>query len=106
MKRRLKDASNMPNWSREINEVLALTNPRFEAITIKSDLYICRQDGSEEFYFFRGVKLNRDQVTGVKEDILKLNAVNNEYKTYFALPYNPSGQDGGYKKAHGLPYTI
>ena len=69
-----------------------LENQRFEEITVKSDLYVHRQDGRQEYYSFKTVKPNLDQTETAKRDMLYLKAGNPECDPYFALPFNPAGK--------------
>ncbi|HDR7893916.1 MULTISPECIES: TdeIII family type II restriction endonuclease [Bacillus] len=95
-----------PNWDEEVKEILVLENQRFEEITVKSDLYIRRQNGREEYYSFKTVKPNLDQTETAKRDMLSLKAGNPDCEPYFALPFNPAGEGNIYRRAHTLPYKL
>lgn len=94
------------NWIEEVQEILLLENQRFEEITVKSDLYVHRQDGRQEYYSFKTVKPNLDQTETAKRDMLYLKAGNPECDPYFALPFNPAGEGNVYKQAHSVPYKL
>lgn len=96
-----------PNWEVEIHEILSLTNDRFEDVTVVSDLFIQRMDGSKEYYSFKTVKPNLDQTELAKRAMLRLIAGNDNNRVFFALPYNPAGEGESYKKAkHSMPYKL
>ncbi|MDH2879434.1 TdeIII family type II restriction endonuclease [Bacillus cytotoxicus] len=95
-----------PNWDEEVKEILALENQRFEEVTVKSDLYIRRQDGREEYYSFKTVKPNLDQTETAKRDMLYLKSGNPDCEPYFALPFNPAGEGNLYSQARKMPYKL
>ncbi|MDY7224512.1 TdeIII family type II restriction endonuclease [Halalkalibacterium halodurans] len=95
-----------PDWENEIKEILLLDNTKYEDVVVKSDLYIKRPDGNEEFYSFKTVKPNLDQTERAKRDMLRLIAANANYQPYFALPFNPAGEGNQYSQAHKMPYKL
>jgi hypothetical protein len=103
----LRENTRTPAWDQEVLEVKALSNDRFESVSVKSDLHILRQDNTEEFYSFKTVKPNLDQTERAKRDMLRLIACNNRYKAYFALPFNPAGEGNSYRSSgFTIPYKI
>lgn len=100
-----RKSERLPNWNDELNEILALDNQRYEDLTVRFDLYIFRQNGKEEFYSLKTVKPNLDQTEIAKRDMLYTRSVK-ECEVYFALPYNPAGEGGNYKRVHSMPYSI
>lgn len=96
-----------PNWDEEVSEILSLNNQNFTEVTVKFDLYIRRQDGSEEFYGLKTVKPNLDQTERAKRDMLRMIAGNPGSEAFFALPFNPAGEGEPYRRArHTIPYKI
>lgn len=100
-----RKSEKLPNWSNELIEILALDNKRYEDLLVRFDLYIRRLNGKEEFYSIKTVKPNLDQTEIAKRDMLYTRSVK-ECDVYFALPYNPAGEGGNYKKIHSMPYSI
>ncbi|MBW9173418.1 TdeIII family type II restriction endonuclease [Clostridium estertheticum] len=95
-----------PNWNEEVKEVLSLNNTKYEDLEVRFDLYIKRSNGKEEFYSIKTVKPNLDQTEIAKRDMLYTKAGKELSETYFALPFNPAGEGGNYRKAHGIPYKL
>jgi len=95
-----------PNWDLEIEDILSLTNPRRVDVRVRSDLYIRRQDGSEEFYSIKTVKPNLDQTQHAKNDMLTIKAGKPDAEVYFGLPFNPAGEGQSYRTAHSIPFKI
>ncbi len=98
--------SKFSSIKEELNEILLLNNDRYEKMRVLFDLYIERNDGSEEFYSFKTVKPNLDQTEKAKKEILLLMSSDTTTNAFFALPYNPAGESNIYKKAHGIPYRL
>lgn len=94
-----------PNWNLELNEILSLSNNRYEDLKVVYDLYVQRPNGVEEFYSIKTVKPNLDQAEIAKKSMLYIRAVR-ECEVYFGLPYNPAGTHGDYRKIHSMPYKI
>lgn len=94
-----RESKRQPNWEEEINEIVRLNNERFEEVTVKSDLYIQRSNGTKEFYSFKTVKPNLDQTERAKRDMMRLVAGNPTNQAYFALPFNPAGEGLTYKSS-------
>lgn len=101
-----RKSERSPNWNQEISEILNLNNNKYEDLKVKFDLYIKRPDGAEEFYSIKTVKPNLDQTEIAKRDMLYTKACKEDAFVYFALPFNPAGEGGNYKKIHGIPYRI
>ncbi|WP_046176215.1 TdeIII family type II restriction endonuclease [Domibacillus indicus] len=96
-----------PNLTEEIGKLAALENPRYEDVSVKSDLYIRRPDGGEEYYSFKTVKPNLDQTAEAKRNLLLLRLGDPDCKAYFALPYNPGGEGYPYSAAgHSIPNKL
>jgi hypothetical protein len=96
-----------PNLTEEITRLSALENDRYEDLVVKSDLYIRRTDGQEEYYSFKTVKPNLDQTAEAKKNLLLLRIGDPNCKSYFALPYNPAGEGNRYRGAgHTIPNKL
>ncbi len=95
-----------PDWNVEVNEIMALNNNKYENLRVRFDLYIKRVDGKEEFYSIKTVKPNLDQSEIAKRDMLYTKACKENCEVYFALPFNPAGEGGDYRKIHAIPYRI
>lgn len=96
-----------PNWRQEVDEILNLVNDRFIDVSVISDLYVRRQNGTEEFYSFKTVKPNLDQTEKAKRDMLRLVAGDEKYQPFFALPYNPAGEGKKYREGgFTIPYKL
>lgn len=96
---RQRGATNQenPDWRNELNTIAALNNPRHIELETRFDLYIRRNNGSEEYYSIKTVKPNLDQVDIAKRDMLRISSAKPNSKAYLGLPYNPDGD--------GNPYT-
>jgi len=101
------EARQSPNLTQELVNIANLQTNRYQNITVKSDLYIRRPDGTEEYYSFKTVKPNLDQTAEAKKNLLMLRAANPNCKSYFALPYNPAGEGNPYVLAgHSIPNKL
>lgn len=99
-------ANNTPNWDSELTSIKSLDNDRYIDVNVRFDLYIQRVDGTEEFYGLKTVKPNLDQTERAKRDMLRLASCENA-EVYFALPYNPAGENCSYRLArHNVPFKI
>ena len=85
-----------PDWNRELLDIAALNNPRHIEIDTRFDLYIRRNNGSEEYYSIKTVKPNLDQVEIAKRDMLRISTAKPNSKAYLGLPYNPDGEGNLY----------
>lgn len=101
-----RKSQRTPNWAAEVSEILSLQNNKYEDIQIRFDLYIQRPNGKEEFYSMKTVKPNLDQTEIAKRDMLYTKSCKENCDVYFALPFNPAGEGGDYRKIHSLPYQI
>lgn len=102
-----RQSKRRPNWQQEVQEVLALNNDQYQVVTVTSDLFIERKDGTREYYSFKTVKPNLDQIQNAKRDMLRLVAGDSNNKVYFALPYNPAGEGRPYRTCrHTIPYKL
>ena len=63
------------------------------------------RNGVEYFFSIKTVKPNIDQTEKAKKDILTLKVFNNKYCPFFALPYNPYGENKN-DYNHTPPFTI
>lgn len=79
-----------PSWIRDIS-TLKNTGTKNDHRVI-SDLWF-KRNGVEHFFSIKTVKPNLDQTSEAKRDMLKLYASNSSFKVYFALPYNPFGEE-------------
>ena len=97
----------IPDFGKELDLISSLENEKYEDITVKSDLYIRRQDGKEEYYSFKTVKPNLDQTAEAKKNLFLLKAGDPQCQAYFALPYNPAGEGKLYTQAkHSIPNKL
>lgn len=101
-----RNNTQTPNWSQEERNLLSINTGQMKTFTVRSDLYIRRTNGKEEFYSLKTVKPNLDQTQHAKRDMLLLKANDPTCETYFVLPYNPAGEGGSYRKVHSIPYKI
>ena len=81
-----------PDWRRELDTIAALNNPRHIELETRFDLYIRRNNGSEEYYSIKTVKPNLDQVEIAKRDMLRISTAKPNCRAYLGLPYNPDGE--------------
>lgn len=96
-----------PNWREDLEEILSLRNNRSQEVRVLFDVYIRRQNGTEEYYSFKTVKPNLDQTEIAKRDMLRLMAGKDNSEVYFALPYNPAGEGELYRRAkHTYPFKL
>lgn len=96
-----------PDLEQELQQLATLNNASYQRISVKSDLYVRRMDGREEFYCFKTVKPNLDQTAEAKKNLLRLRTANDRYEAYFALPYNPAGEGNLYEVAgHSMPKKL
>lgn len=86
-----------PDWDRELRKIIALDSPRYIEIRTCFDLYVKRDDGSEEYYSMKTVTPNLDQTEIAKRDMLRISAAKSGSKAYLALPYNPNGEGNRYE---------
>ncbi|WP_156289889.1 TdeIII family type II restriction endonuclease [Oceanobacillus salinisoli] len=93
-----------PDISAEIQHLRTLNYDATVNVSVISDLFIRRQDGTEEFYSFKTVKPNKDQTAAAKKNLLYLRTANTNNYAYFALPYNPAGEGRSYmQQKHKIP---
>jgi hypothetical protein len=96
-----------PDWEAEVAGILLLEHPDTTRVRSTADLFIERPDGRREYYSLKTVKPNLDQTEIAKRDMLRLKAFNNDYETYFGLPFNPAGEGNRYGLGgHRMPYKI
>ncbi len=96
-----------PDLHSELEQLRNLSIPSQVPISTISDLYIRRSNGDEEFYSFKTVKPNLDQSAEAKRVLLSLRTANDQFSSYFALPYNPAGEGESYIKAkHTYPRRL
>ena len=86
-----------PNWENERESITRLSNPAKVEAEIRFDLYIKRQDNTEEYYSLKTVKPNLDQTEIAKRDMLRVSAAKPSAMAFLALPYNPYGESNQYR---------
>lgn len=97
----------IPNLSAELDQLASLRNDAYQSFTVRSDLYIRRTNGHEEFYSFKTVKPNIDQTAEAKKNLLLLKTADPNCDAYFGLPYNPAGDGNDYSLAeHSIPRKL
>lgn len=93
-----------PDISSEIQHLRNLNYDATVNVSVISDLFVRRQDGTEEFYSFKTVKPNKDQTAAAKKNLLYLRTADTNNHAYFALPYNPAGEGQSYMdQKHKIP---
>lgn len=93
------------DWESSLNEIKSITlTGRTKQMRIISDLW-WKKDGIDNFVSLKTVKPNIDQTAVAKEDCLHLSIALPNSKTYFALPYNPYGNNKE-DYAHNPPMGI
>lgn len=101
---RNRDSKRIKNWSQEMNSIISLNEGKKTHIAVISDLWI-KKNNQECFYSLKTVKPNIDQTEKAKNDMLKLKALNSNYEVYFALAYNPYGENKS-DYSWNQPFTI
>ena len=92
-----------PNWNSDFKSIKRSTE-NLVSIRIINDLWFVR-NGVEYFFSIKTVKPNIDQTEKAKKDILTLKVFNNKYCPFFALPYNPYGENKN-DYNHTPPFAI
>jgi hypothetical protein len=100
----LRSGNQKPNWSKEIQTLSSFTKGDTVVRRIITDLWL-KKDDTEHFISIKTVTPNLDQSEIAKKDMLLLQAENIKYNTYFALYYNPYGQNREDYK-HSFPMKI
>lgn len=101
------EKKKVPDLNNELETLASLENDKYEDVNVKSDLYIKRPNGKEEYYSFKTVKPNLDQTAEAKRNLLLLRAGDPNCEAYFALPYNPAGEGELYTKSkHSIPNKL
>ncbi|CDM70051.1 type II restriction endonuclease [Clostridium bornimense] len=106
LKTKSKNSIKLKTISEELEFLRKLDTDRYQDVNVLFDLYIKRKDGTEEYYSLKTVKPNLDQTEAAKKDILRLMTSEKNAQAYFALPYNPAGEDKSYKSIHSIPYKL
>ena len=88
----LRAGNQKPNWSKEIQTLSAFNKGDTVVRRVISDLWLKKGD-QEYFFSIKTVTPNLDQSEIAKKDMLLLKAENINYRTFFALYYNPNGKD-------------
>lgn len=90
---REKGTGAVADWHKEIDHLRSLP-PSGSKVTVRvrSDLYYER-NGTPHFFSIKTVKPNIDQTAAAKKDLLLLKTANLDCKPYFALYYNPFGEE-------------
>jgi len=91
-----------PNWILDTKDIES--NKSEIELRVISDLYF-KRNNIDYFFSLKTVKPNIDQVAEAKRDMLKLFANNPNSKMYFAIPYNPYGENKN-EYAHTPPFQI
>lgn len=90
-----------PAWESEVQRVLdAADQGEPTEVRVISDLYFRERDGQEHFVEIKASLPNSDQTKVSKEKMLKLVAIDPDYKVYFALPDNPYLKKELYNHSH------
>lgn len=92
--------------NKELEFLRELETDRYQDVNVLFDLYIKREDATEEYYSLKTVKPNLDQTETAKKDMLRLMTAEHNSEAFFALPYNPAGEGEIYKSAHAIPYKL
>lgn len=102
------EKSPIPNLSQELKTLSHSTmdDDMYGDVVVKSDLYVHRKDGKEEYYSFKTVKPNLDQTAEAKKNLLLLRAGDPQCEAFFALPSNPAGEGRPYAEAHTVPNRL
>lgn len=88
----LREGRAKPNWEREVARVTAIQRGDTVVKRIISDIWFER-NGIQNFISIKTVKPNLDQTEIAKKDMLFLKAHNPNFRTFFALFYNPGGEN-------------
>lgn len=88
----LREGQTKPNWQREISRITAIKRGDIVVKRVISDIWFERA-GIENYISLKTVMPNLDQTEIAKKEMLFLKAHNPEYKTFFALFYNPGGEN-------------
>ena len=86
----LRGGNQSPNWQKEIQTLSAFNKGDTVVRRVISDLWL-KKDDVEYFISIKTVTPNLDQSEIAKKDMLLLKADSAEYRTLFALYYNPHG---------------
>ena len=89
------EARRRPSWEAELAYILEGNGPEVP-VTVVCDVYVENLETGESFAFeLKGPLPNSDQTKVSKEKLLKLYAMTKPQVdgAYFALPYNPFGQE-------------
>lgn len=87
----LRAGNQKPDWKKETQTLSAFNKGDTIVRRVISDLWL-KKDGREYFFSIKTVTPNLDQSEIAKKDMLLLMADNSNYRTFFALYYNPHGQ--------------
>lgn len=98
-----------PDWVNEVDRVLkAPSAPRPNSITsVRSDLWVSDVGGGGlgAYFSIKTAKPNIDQTAVAKSDMLRIVAQSPDAEVYFALPYNPMGENR-FDYTWKFPFTI
>ena len=81
-----------PCWEDDIKDIDISGRKEGQGHRVISDLWF-KRDGREYFFSIKTVEPNIDQTESAKKDMLKLKSSNPCFNVYFALPYNPFGDE-------------
>src|SRR5690606_27573474 len=92
--RELRGNTRSPDWRTEIEEIAAASSSGDQlTVRIISDLYVRTPSGVESFYAMKSPKPNLDQTEKAKADCLHVKAIDPSLNAYYAMPYNPFGEE-------------
>jgi Type II restriction endonuclease, TdeIII len=86
----LRTGERKPDWEKEVQKITAFKKGDTEVRRVITDLWL-EKDDIQTYMSIKTVKPNLDQTEIAKKDLLLLKAHDINYKTYFALFYNPGG---------------
>jgi hypothetical protein len=90
-------------WDDDLKMISISTN-KLEEQRIISDLWF-KRNNVDYFFSIKTVKPNIDQTMEAKKDVLRLKTSIQSCRPYFALPYNPYGENK-YDYGHTPPFKI
>ena len=93
----------IPEWDVDIKSI-RISPQKIVEERIISDLWFSGH-GREYFFSIKTVKPNIDQTAKAKRDMLLLKMANKNFYPFFALPYNPYGEERK-EYAHHPPFKI
>lgn len=90
---REKGTCAITDWHREVEQLSStLKSGSKITVRVRSDLYY-EKNGTPHYFSIKTVKPNIDQTAAAKKDLLLLKTNNLDCNPYFALYYNPFGEE-------------